>query len=173
MESYAARTGGGPELAAARRALQQAIDISGHLTGAPRREPDPPPLLDALREFTRALGPSAVDVRLEAAGDERLLADADRRELLLVVREALRNSFRHARADHITVALRFTRRSAHATVIDDGIGFDTERLLFPGHRCPGLRSMADRTDGLGGRLTVESVPGNGTRIDVHLPLCPQ
>ncbi|WP_329398655.1 hypothetical protein [Streptomyces melanogenes] len=43
-------------------------------------------------------------------------------------------------------------------------------LFFPGRRCPGPRSMTGRIDGLDRCPTVEGASGNGTRIDVHLPL---
>ncbi|MFD9795179.1 sensor histidine kinase [Streptomyces sp. NPDC059070] len=170
---HTAESGGSPHLAAARRALRQAMDISGHLSGGPVRATALPSLLGSLRAFTAAGAPAGLDVRLSASGDERLLPDICRRELLLAVREALGNSFRHAHADHVTVAVRCEDRWASATVTDDGLGFDADQLLLPGHRCPGLRASADRIDDLGGRLTVESKPGVGTRVDVRLPLRPQ
>ncbi|MFC0848446.1 hypothetical protein ACFH04_32770 [Streptomyces noboritoensis] len=45
-----------------------------------------------------------------------------------------------------------------------------EPLYLPGRRCPGPRSMTGRIDGLDRCATVEGASGNGTRIDVHLPL---
>ena len=52
-------------------------------------------------------------------------------------------------------------------VQDDGIGFDPTGS-FPGHL--GLKSMRERALRLGGTLTVESAPGTGARVQVHVPV---
>ncbi|MBD0422094.1 histidine kinase [Streptomyces sp. TRM S81-3] len=172
IEQHAAEPAACSHLDAAREALQQAIDITRRLTGGLHAQTVLPPLVEALEEFADTVGPGTAKVRFRATGDERLLADVCRRELFLAAREALHNALRHAGARQVTVTLRFTRRWAHLGVVDDGAGFDTAAVLAAGHRAPGLRSMADRVEDLGGRLTVESTPGEGTRVDVHLPLRP-
>jgi signal transduction histidine kinase len=52
-------------------------------------------------------------------------------------------------------------------ISDDGVGFDTGGD-FPGHL--GLHSMRERAEGLGGTLTVQSAPGEGTRIRALMPV---
>jgi signal transduction histidine kinase len=51
--------------------------------------------------------------------------------------------------------------------LDDGVGFDAGGD-FPGHL--GLRSMRERASRLGGRLTVESSAGGGTRVRALIPV---
>lgn len=173
IELHAIETAETPHLDAARQAIQEAVDITRRLTGGLQEQTVLPPLMQVLQEFAAAASPDSTVVQCTTTGDERLLSDVCRRELFLAVREALWNSFRHARAGQVTVALRFTRRWAHAGITDDGVGFDAADLLTPGYRTPGLRSMTDRIDDLGGRLTIASTPGAGTRVDVHLPLRPR
>ncbi|MFJ8649564.1 sensor histidine kinase [Streptomyces sp. NPDC093546] len=173
IEMHAAEPAASSHLELAREALQQAIDITRRLTGSLHEQTVLPPLVEALEEFADTVGTGGAEVRFRATGDERLLADVCRRELFLAAREALYNALRHAGARRVTVTLRFTRRWAHVGVVDDGAGFDAAAVLAAGHRAPGLRSMADRVEDLGGRLTVESTPGEGTQVGVHLPLRPR
>jgi hypothetical protein len=160
-----------PALAVARRAIREAIDVTRRMVGGLHDQTVLPPLPRVLREFA-GTAPEAVDVRFRTTGDERLLSDACRRELFLTPREAMSNAFRHSGARQVTVTMRFTRRWAHARIVGTGIGFDTDDVLAPGFCAPGLRSMTDRIEDLGGRLTIASEPASGTRVDVHLPLRP-
>ncbi|MFC7898120.1 sensor histidine kinase [Streptomyces sp. NPDC057381] len=129
-----------------------------------------PRLRDALHEFLATEFPPGTPVAVKWTGDEELLSQTQRRGLFLTLREALRNSLRHAPGHAVTVGVRITRRWAHAAVQDDGPGFraDREPVAAGGHL--GLGAMRDRMEDLGGRLTVTSAPGDGTRVDVRLPL---
>ncbi|MFE7130669.1 sensor histidine kinase [Streptomyces sp. NPDC057638] len=159
-------------LDAALRAVQQALEAARSLAGGLHEQTAVPPLVRALEEFAGVTAPTLTDVSVSSTGDERLISDICRRELYLTAREAMRNAFLHAQARQVTVTLRFTRRWTHLGVQDDGVGFAADALLAPGYRAPGLRSMTDRVEDLGGRLTIESAPGQGTRIQAHLPLRP-
>jgi signal transduction histidine kinase len=57
-------------------------------------------------------------------------------------------------------------------IADDGAGFDPgaarRRALATGHL--GLRSMAERIETAGGRLTIDAAPGRGTRVVLRLPV---
>jgi len=58
------------------------------------------------------------------------------------------------------------------SVVDDGRGFDTERVVdsgLPGSGM-GLRSIRERVRRENGQLTVDSTPGAGTTIEVRLPV---
>ncbi|WP_244941734.1 sensor histidine kinase [Streptomyces rubrogriseus] len=173
MELHAAETGEARHLDAALHSLREAMAVTRRLTGELQAQTVLPPLARALGDFAATTRPRRTEVRIRSTGDERLLSDVCRRELFLAVREALHNAFHHAHADRVTVTLRFTRRWAHAGIVDDGVGFDADAVLAPGHRAPGLRSMTDRVDDIGGRLLIASGPTSGTHIDVHLPLRPR
>jgi len=88
-------------------------------------------------------------------------------DLLLLVTEALSNALRHSRADTVQVEMLGEDDDIVVRVNDDGIGFDAANIGSAGI---GLASMRTRALGLGGEMTVRSQPGNGTRIEVRVPL---
>ncbi|MER7624998.1 ATP-binding protein [Streptomyces sp. NPDC126503] len=159
-------------IAAARLALRATDARLRALVGGVRERSVVPPLETALRQFAAEAAPEGVRVTVRMTGDEGMLPDIRRRDLYLTVREALRNSFTHAGATRVKVSIRSTRWWAYASVEDDGHGFDVERVLRPGHPHQGFRSMAERMEDAGGRLTVSSSPVDGTHVEAHLPLRP-
>ena len=84
-----------------------------------------------------------------------------------IVQEALTNVTRHAHAKHASVSLVTTPEQVRCVVEDDGAGFDPTRI--PQGRY-GLRGMSERAKLLGGELRVATCPGEGTRIEVTVPL---
>jgi signal transduction histidine kinase len=86
--------------------------------------------------------------------------------LYRVAQEALHNIVKHARAS--TVALRLARQENEIIlqVRDNGKGFDPAGP-FPGHF--GVRSIEERVTRIGGTLTIESAPGQGTCVEVRVP----
>jgi len=92
-------------------------------------------------------------------------------ELLQIAREAISNVARHSRARRASLSLRVEDGEAVLRVDDDGDGFDPSRRLGPGHF--GLPNLRARAMALGGRLTIDSGAGLGTRIIVALPMTHQ
>jgi signal transduction histidine kinase len=88
-----------------------------------------------------------------------------RRQLLLVFKEALHNAARHAGAARVRVGMAVAAGRLLAEVEDDGKGIAGDR--GQGH---GLDSMRARAARLGGELAVDSTPGRGTRLRVSIPL---
>jgi signal transduction histidine kinase len=88
-----------------------------------------------------------------------------------IVQEALNNIVKHAQAKNVSVILE--NREDRVTVIieDDGVGFDTERLLqTPAReRGFGLLGMQERVTLVGGFLNIESTVGTGTTLLIHIP----
>ena len=83
--------------------------------------------------------------------------------LALAVREAVTNIQRHARASGASVRLHSADHEVSLRVEDDGRG----GAIVPGN---GLCGMRERIEALGGRLRVDAMPGQGTRVQVTLPL---
>ena len=79
--------------------------------------------------------------------------------------EALHNTIRHASATRAWVTISSEDGEMVVAIGDDGCGFDPT-VARPGHL--GLTTMADRTARIGGRLIIESNPGQGTRTSVIL-----
>jgi signal transduction histidine kinase len=83
------------------------------------------------------------------------------------VREALANVAKHSGATRATVTVSTTPGTLRVEVDDDGDGFDAaSRNGSPG----GLANIQDRVGTVGGRVTVTSAPGHGTRLVVDLPV---
>ena len=85
-------------------------------------------------------------------------------------RGALANVVEHSSATRAVVSLTFNPDEVLLDVRDDGRGFDPDRPRDRGDRGRGLDGIRDRAMGLGGRATVESIPGEGTTVSVAFPL---
>jgi signal transduction histidine kinase len=87
--------------------------------------------------------------------------------LYRIAQEALQNMVKHAKAGLAWVGLSFGNGTARLEVADDGVGFDVPTAWDSGGF--GLRSMRERAELVGGRLSVRSRPGGGTSITVTAP----
>ena len=89
-----------------------------------------------------------------------------------VIQEALANVRKHAQAHHVWIS--FTqpeKRVLRMIIRDDGQGFDRQAVVATGGKLSfGLASMRERAESLDGALAVESQPGEGTRIELTIPL---
>ena len=89
--------------------------------------------------------------------------------LYRVAQEAVGNAIRHARATQVSIGIVERHGAVELDVIDDGIGFNTGDVekRRPGM---GLFTMRERVALVGGRLTLRSLPGVGTRVMVTIPV---
>src|SRR4030095_12893218 len=92
-----------------------------------------------------------------------------RDEAYRIAGEALRNAFRHAHAQRITVEIRYDTRQFCLRVREEGRAMDedTIRGAPPGHF--GLPGMRERAEIVGGRLEVWSKFDSGTQIELSIP----
>ena len=81
-----------------------------------------------------------------------------------VVSEALANVAKYAAATSASVAADCDATTLRVEVADDGVGGADQS------RGTGIRGLSDRVAALGGRLTVHSPPGQGTRITAEIPI---
>jgi signal transduction histidine kinase len=84
------------------------------------------------------------------------------RELYFALREGVINAIRHSRASELALSLSQSGQRCIATLKDNGIGFDPGLSEATGHY--GLRGMHQRIEKIGGRLQINSAPGQGTLI---------
>ena len=130
-------------------------------------------LPDALRtEAQKAAQDSRLDVQVETIGEVRPLPPSIASVVLRIAREAVTNAVRHSDADAVFLKLRYSRRALRLTVSDKGRGFvvDPELRAYGGHL--GLLGMRERASEAGGRLMVDSAPGQGTTIRLTIPIEP-
>ncbi|MFP4395487.1 MAG: histidine kinase N-terminal 7TM domain-containing protein [Anaerolineales bacterium] len=96
-------------------------------------------------------------------------------QLMRIVQEALANIRKHAAAEHVTVSLTHHARQTKITLVDDGRGFNPTAWSANGGRDAagrvhfGLRVMRERAQAVGGSLTIEAAPGQGTRVEITMP----
>lgn len=107
-----------------------------------------------------------VQITCEVAG-RATLPVSSRQHVLAIVQEALINAHRHGRARRATVRLKTIGEDAAVEVSDEGAGFDPGAAPQEGRY--GLTIMAERAQMAGGQLGLDSTPGRGTRVTVHLP----
>jgi PAS domain S-box-containing protein len=86
-----------------------------------------------------------------------------------VVQEALTNVARHAQAGEAVVAVWTNAHQVVVSIEDQGRGFDLDAALAA-RRSSGLAGMQERVALLGGRMMIDSAPGQGTRVLAELPL---
>lgn len=87
--------------------------------------------------------------------------------LFRILQEAVSNSLRHASAAQMKVSLMERDQKVILQVTDDGKGFRVDESTYGSY---GLASMKERAEEVGGRFRVVSVPGEGTKIDVQIPI---
>jgi len=88
-----------------------------------------------------------------------------------IVQEALNNIAKHAQADRVEVSLMKRDSRIHASIRDNGKGFDLDKVLHPEspERGFGLAGIQERVSLLGGQMDIQSRPGFGTLIHVEIP----
>ncbi len=107
----------------------------------------------------------SVGVHADLAEDESAaLSPAVEDALFRIAQEAVSNAVRHGEPAHLWVALTQHEGVAVLSVRDDGRGFDPGAT--PAHI--GLRTMRERAAEVGGRLAVQSEPGQGTTVTVRV-----
>ena len=87
------------------------------------------------------------------------------------VQEILTNAVKHAQAKTIRMRMTRAENCLEVVVSDDGIGFDVSACgIDAANGGFGLFSIRERLKHLGGRITIDSKPGHGTRVTVSVPL---
>lgn len=124
-------------------------------------------MLDRLHEET------GLQTELHVDNTLPLLATEVEVALLRTAQSALGNVRLHARAARVVMSLIDVEDSVRLDIIDDGAGFDVAAWERDGHgpsSSYGLQFMRSRLRELGGGLDVESTPGEGSAVSVHLPI---
>jgi len=94
------------------------------------------------------------------------LEPPDALHVLRLMQEALNNVLKHAQASRVRLVTRHHGSYVEIRVEDDGAGFDLQNIRHG----RGLKSQIKRAQRLGGKLRVDSSPGNGTRLSLRLPV---
>jgi PAS domain S-box-containing protein len=111
---------------------------------------------------------SGITAHFTEPKEEWILPDPVKINLFRIVQEATTNIGRHSKATEVQVNLERNDHSVALRVIDNGIGFNTETVC-KGNTL-GILGMRERASIIGGKLEIETAPGNGTGIFVLVPL---
>lgn len=124
-------------------------------------------LATALQRFAHDLTRDGkIAAHQEIEGTPRPLPAEHENALLRIGQEALTNAVRYSEAARIVLRLRFDDAWVTLNVRDDGRGFDVAERVGKGF---GITGMHERVAALGGSLTIDSRPGEGTEVSATLP----
>jgi two-component system NarL family sensor kinase len=152
-------------LALARANLEEARRSVLDLRAAPLEGRTLPEALEAL--LAEVASRYHVEFAMDVTGDSRPLSPRLEMGLYRISQEALSNIVHHAQATRVMVKLAYAPDDIWLIIEDNGTGFDPKSI--PAGRY-GLIGLNERAHLLNGALTVRSAPGEGTRIEVTLPL---
>jgi signal transduction histidine kinase len=125
-------------------------------------------LAAAVREFIDKLDQRVIKVHLYAQGLEERLDLNIETILYRVIQECVNNVIKHSGADTLDITIIKEPAELTATIEDNGNGFDTsDKEKFEGI---GLKNMRTRVEYLKGTIDVDSAPGHGTVVALHIPL---
>ena len=122
-------------------------------------------LMDQVRVLAqRMTDGTGMDLSLDlnSSGSDRALDPATRRDLFLLLKEAMNNALKHAAATRIEVRLHAGADAFELSVKDNGIGFDPGAV----ERGNGLSTMRARSERLSAELRYGEAPGGGTELKV-------
>jgi signal transduction histidine kinase len=152
----------------ARHSLTEARRSITDLRASALEGQDLPAALQAgARQWTAG---SRVEVHVDVAGERKELPEEVEQHLLRIAQEAVANALKHAVASRIWIRLHIEARRLCLRVEDDGRGFEQQEAFSTAGGHFGLLGMRERAERLGGALNLTSQPGDGTQVEVTVPL---
>jgi signal transduction histidine kinase len=128
-------------------------------------------LQSAIRWYAeRHLVSRGLSVRCEFEAEDRRFPAAFETALFRICQEAMSNIARHAQAESVLVQLGESDGVIRIEIEDDGRGFDPGNVSHAERRHFGLMGIEERVEILGGKVNIISAPGQGTRIQLEVPL---
>jgi NarL family two-component system sensor histidine kinase LiaS len=106
-----------------------------------------------------------IHVILRVEAERRLPLNVEQ-ALYRIAQESLANIARHSRASQAEVSLDYGEQAIRLEISDNGRGFEANQKP----NGIGLRSIRERAESIGGQVSIESTPGNGTHIRVTIPI---
>ncbi|OGT18450.1 MAG: hypothetical protein A2522_01080 [Gallionellales bacterium RIFOXYD12_FULL_53_10] len=145
--------------------------------------------IQGARDVTRNLHPPALDMgivpatlwlqdeltsrshikcTLHVIKEPPLIEDALTLTLFRIMQESITNIMRHAHASEVKITIDYNPESIYIEISDNGAGFDAN--LVPSKKSFGLMGMKERALAVSGKVEINSQPGLGTVVAVHIPL---
>jgi two-component system, NarL family, sensor histidine kinase DegS len=130
-------------------------------------------LVPTLRKFLQDFEEkNTIRSAFETAGRETRLPTALEAGIFRLVQEACNNALKHANPTFVSVELNFLQDSIHLLIEDNGDGFHVDVVESKSRINSqfGLVGMKERVKLLQGKMDIESSPGQGTTINIFVPL---
>ncbi|MBS1252257.1 MAG: Signal transduction histidine-protein kinase/phosphatase DegS [Anaerolineales bacterium] len=108
---------------------------------------------------------AGIEAKFSVEGDVALPAEIEA-GLYRIAQEALNNALKHSQLDRVRLHLQLSEPAIALEIEDNGIGFDVAAAKVGGGM--GLRNMTERAAEMGGDLTIDSRPGEGTHVKVEV-----
>jgi signal transduction histidine kinase len=115
---------------------------------------------------------TGLSVQFDVQGSRRRLDPLVETVIFRIAQEALTNVCRHAQVDQAQMKMVYSPDGVIFQVRDDGKGFDPGQELVPPHGW-GLAGMRERVESVGGCLTIQAAPDQGTLIEAAIPVADQ
>ena len=123
-------------------------------------------LAKVAQQFSHEFG---IPVECSVSGQPFPLSQSTGHEVLMIAREGLYNSIRHAQPSKVRLTVKFEQGKLAIRIVDDGCGFDVNALSRKPENHYGLIGMRERVERIGGTFTLKSAIGEGTDITVEVP----
>ena len=145
-------------------AVDRALEHARNAVSDIRSRTSAAPLGDSLAELAADFGERS-GIKAEVIGEAPELSPRSVAEVVRIVREALANVHKHADATVVRILIRSDGDITELTVADNGRGFATGQASGTGY---GIRGMRERAELIGGDITIQSRPQDGTRVVLRL-----
>ena len=106
------------------------------------------------------------DFNIDETISDKIVNPLARKNLLLIVKEAMNNISKYSEADRVLISLKQAGEDVLLTIRDNGKGFDVAAAMNGN----GLGNMKQRCEQLNGRLTIDTDPGKGVAIVCTFPI---
>jgi signal transduction histidine kinase len=111
-----------------------------------------------------------IDIKFEFIGEETLVSFTLKRALYRIISEAVGNAIRHGKSSFIVAALKIENSLACITIVDNGIGFNTDGIKEINKLGLGVKNMQNIALSYGGKFNISSVLNKGTVININIPI---
>ncbi|MBC8151300.1 MAG: sensor histidine kinase [Bacteroidetes bacterium] len=127
-------------------------------------------LVAAFEELIERTSDGNLQLSLECPDTLEKLTTSLELMLYRIAQELVNNAIKHARAQTVLIRIICADDQVRLSVIDDGQGFDLDRVMADRERGLGLRNIESRLSVLHGQIAFDVSPGRGSRIHVQVPL---
>ncbi len=124
------------------------------------------------QELSSVAQAARVNFTVKTEGAPRPLPVLIQNHLLRIAQEGFTNALKHAKPERIDIRLSYGTDEVRLSLFDDGTGFDTGRVVKKDFGAFGLAGMRERAVRMKGTFEIISSPGQGTRLQVCVPLVP-